>query len=162
MFQKLRYKSTPEDHPWLEACWMSTFSYISEILFSLRSQILPMSLFFSIWNTFCLVGNWVRMCGGVVVVVGIDRTQNGIQDCSKLVSLGEKNACRISEGKATEDSYGHNSSLLNISLTSHSKIKKGREVGYPAVEFLPSIPGLHPQHCKKEINKIQQAKAFYS
>lgn len=90
MFQKLRYKSTPEDHPWLEASWMSTFPYISEILFSLRSQILPMSLSFSIWNTFCLVGSWVCKCGGVVVVVGIDRTQNGIQDCSKLVSLGGK------------------------------------------------------------------------
>lgn len=30
------------------------------------------------------------MCDGVVVVVGIDRSQNGIQECSKLVSLGEK------------------------------------------------------------------------
>lgn len=54
-----------------------------------------------------------------------------------------------------------NSSLLNISLTSHSKIKKWIEVGYPAVEFLSSMHrylGFTPSIAKKKSIKYRRQK----
>lgn len=61
----------------------------------------------------------------MVVVAGVEGFQKGIQDCSKLISLGGKMFAEFHRGRQQEIHRATNSSLLNTSLTSHSKIQKG-------------------------------------